>query len=276
LKYFLFKKEKVFSPTNKAQKALLRTHSLTKAKMNSAYNKKMTTTTTTTTKQPFCKVCYDAGKNESVYTSHFVKDKQGSDGKVVCPYLLSLTCTFCKKSEGHTARHCPILQKKMGTQQQQQDKQEHKQQAAHKEKEDDGWSKVVGTTKRAPAIHRAPGKKTTTSSTGAAKYANTLMLATLMEQEEQRVIKDEIERVDKEVKRVKFDTDFPAFEKKANKTCFALAPKPATLAPATLAPATLAPATLALALVPSKEESCYGTYSTTSTAISWGDDDDDY
>ena len=204
-------------------------------------------TTTTTTKQPFCKVCYDAGKNESVYTSHFVKDKQGSDGKVVCPYLLSLTCTFCKKSEGHTARHCPVLQKKMGTQQQQQ--------AAHKEKEDDGWSKVGSTTtKRAPAIHRAPVKKTTTSSTGSAKYANTLatlMLATLMEQEEQRVIKDEFERVDKEVKRVKFDTDFPAFEKKANKTCLALAPA---------------------APKPAKEESCYGTYSITSTAISWGDD----
>ena len=223
--------------------------------MNSAYNNKKMTTTT----KPFCKVCYDAGKNESVYTSHFVKDKQGPDGKVVCPYLLSLTCTFCKKNEGHTARHCPVLQKKMGTQ-------EHKQQAAHKEKEDDGWYKVVSTskgsstskstTKRAPAINIVL-KSSKNTTTGAAKYINTL--ATLMEQEEERVINDEFERVDKEVKRVKFDTDFPAFfEKKANKTCLALAPKPATLAPA------------------AKEESCYGTYSTTSTAISWGDDADDY
>ena len=29
-------------------------------------------------------------------------------------------------------------------------------------------------------------------------------------------------------------------------------------------------------LVPAKEESCYGTYSMTSTAISWGDDADYY
>ena len=209
----------------------------------------------TTTTKPFCKVCYDAGKNESVYTSHFVKDKQGSDGKVVCPYLLSLTCTFCKKSEGHTARHCPVLQKKMGTQQQQQDKQ-HKQQEEH-----DGWSKVVGTTKRAPVINVVlkSSKKTTASTTGSAKYANTLMLATLMEQEEERVINDEFERVDKEVKRVKFDTDFPVLPALAPAAL--VAPKPAALV-----------ASAALA----KEESCYGTYSTTSTAISWGDDDDDY
>ena len=198
--------------------------------MNSAYNNKKKMTTTTTTK-PFCKVCYDAGKNESVYTSHFVKDKQGSDGKVVCPYLLSLTCSFCKKSEGHTARHCPVLQKKIGTQQQEQ-KQDKK------ENDHDGWSKVVlGTTSKsaknaAPVANRInvvlkSSKKTTSSSTGSAKYINTL--ATLMEQEEERVINDEFERVDKEVKRVKFDTDFPVLP-------HALAPAPLA-APAALAPA---------------------------------------
>ena len=252
--------------------------------MNSYNNNKKITTKTTTTTKPFCKVCYDTGKNESVYTSHFVKDKQGSDGKVVCPYLLSLTCTFCKKSEGHTARHCPVLQKKIGQQDkhkqdkqgtQQQDKQgtqqQDKQGTQHKE-EDDGWSKVISTsksTKNAPVIiNAAPvvatrsinvvlksSKKTTSSSstTGAAKYINTL--ATLMEQEEQRVINDEFDRVDQEVKRVKFDTDYPAFEKKETKI---------TNAPA----ATLAPA--------AKEESCYGTYSITPISICWGDDADDY
>ena len=227
--------------------------------MNSASaaynNKKKMTTTTTTTKTPFCKVCYDAGKNESVYTSHFVKDKQGSDGKVVCPYLLSLTCTFCKKSEGHTARHCPILQKKIGKQEQKQDKQED---------EHDGWSKVVVTSKSnknaAPVASRInvvlkSSKKTTTTSTGASKYINTL--ATLMEQEEERVINNEFERVDQEVKRVKFDTDFPVLPHQA------LAQTAIALAPASLAPA-------------AKEESCYGTYSITPISISWGDDVDDY
>ena len=59
--------------------------------------------------KPFCKVCYDAGKPEREYTSHYVKNKPGNEGKVVCPYLLSLVCTYCKKQEGHTAKHCPVL-----------------------------------------------------------------------------------------------------------------------------------------------------------------------
>ena len=62
--------------------------------------------------KPFCKVCYDAGKPEREYTSHYVKSKPGDEGKVVCPYLLSLVCTYCKKKEGHTARHCPVLLEK--------------------------------------------------------------------------------------------------------------------------------------------------------------------
>ena len=62
--------------------------------------------------KPFCKVCYDAGKSEKEYTSHYVKSKPGNEGKVVCPYLLSLACTYCKKKEGHTAKHCPLLANK--------------------------------------------------------------------------------------------------------------------------------------------------------------------
>ena len=31
----------------------------------------------------FCKVCKDAGKTETEYTSHYVKDKSG---KVICPH----------------------------------------------------------------------------------------------------------------------------------------------------------------------------------------------
>lgn len=55
-----------------------------------------------------CKVCKDAGKPESEYSNHFVKDREG---KVVCPTLLSLQCRYCQKS-GHTVSHCPTLQAK--------------------------------------------------------------------------------------------------------------------------------------------------------------------
>lgn len=52
-----------------------------------------------------CKVCKDAGKPESEYSNHFVKDREG---KVVCPTLLALQCRYCQKP-GHTVSHCPTL-----------------------------------------------------------------------------------------------------------------------------------------------------------------------
>jgi hypothetical protein len=56
----------------------------------------------------FCKVCQDAGKPESMYTSHFVRDRPGPDGKVICPTLLSQNCRGCGKS-GHTYKYCKIV-----------------------------------------------------------------------------------------------------------------------------------------------------------------------
>ena len=53
-----------------------------------------------------CTVCRDAGRSRSDYTSHFVKDRPG--GRVICPYLLSLVCSYCKRT-GHTPSHCPRL-----------------------------------------------------------------------------------------------------------------------------------------------------------------------
>ena len=65
-------------------------------------NSKSATATSTT---PFCKVCRDAGKPEKEYTSHFVKDQPGPNGKVVCPTLLNQACRICNKT-GHTSSYC--------------------------------------------------------------------------------------------------------------------------------------------------------------------------
>ena len=54
--------------------------------------------------QPFCKVCKDSDKSEAMYTSHWVKDKQG---KVCCPTLLSQQCRYCN-NHGHTIKFCKI------------------------------------------------------------------------------------------------------------------------------------------------------------------------
>ena len=56
----------------------------------------------------FCKVCQDAGKSESEYTSHFVRDSPGPNGKVICPTLLSQNCRGCGIN-GHTYKYCPSI-----------------------------------------------------------------------------------------------------------------------------------------------------------------------
>ena len=56
-------------------------------------------------KKPYCKVCHDAGKPESEYTSHWVKDLTG---KTTCPTLLNTECRYCFKL-GHTAKFCENL-----------------------------------------------------------------------------------------------------------------------------------------------------------------------
>lgn len=53
-----------------------------------------------------CKVCMDANKPKSVYSTHRVKQ----NGVVVCPTLLSQECRYCHK-KGHTVKFCPVLEK---------------------------------------------------------------------------------------------------------------------------------------------------------------------
>lgn len=57
---------------------------------------------------PFCKVCRDAGKPKSVYTSHYPRENPAPGSNVVCPLLLSQTCNYCHKP-GHTIRYCSVL-----------------------------------------------------------------------------------------------------------------------------------------------------------------------
>jgi hypothetical protein len=57
----------------------------------------------------FCKVCFDAGKTEAEYVSHYVRDNIG--GAVVCPTILNQQCNYCK-NKGHTPSHCPALEGK--------------------------------------------------------------------------------------------------------------------------------------------------------------------
>ena len=66
----------------------------------------MSSSSRNTVNKPFCVVCRDAGKSEKEYTSHYVKDQPGPNGKVVCPTLLNQACRICAKP-GHTSSYCP-------------------------------------------------------------------------------------------------------------------------------------------------------------------------
>ena len=59
--------------------------------------------------KPYCKVCHDAGKPESVYTSHYVKSRDNS-ATITCPTLKATECRYCHKL-GHTTKFCPVIQK---------------------------------------------------------------------------------------------------------------------------------------------------------------------
>jgi hypothetical protein len=150
--------------------------------------------------KPFCKVCFDAGKSEREYTSHFVKSKPGNDGKVVCPYLLSLECSYCKKKDGHTARYCPKLQEK------------EKFLKAQEKKpivDQDGWETKKGKAPAQQASAQKPvqakpvqAKPVQAKPVQAAKQTTFAVLEGMMK-------KEEALEVAKEVKRVEYDTHFP-------------------------------------------------------------------
>lgn len=59
-------------------------------------------------KKKFCKVCFDAGKEESLYTNHYVRETPEPTSKVVCPTLLQAKCGYCHEL-GHTPSRCKLL-----------------------------------------------------------------------------------------------------------------------------------------------------------------------
>jgi hypothetical protein len=85
-----------------------------------------TKSNTKSSTKPFCKVCYDAGKPESEYTSHYVRslpDRNGST-MVTCPTLMTTECHYCG-NYGHTIKFCPIASSRNKNQPQKQNYIQH-------------------------------------------------------------------------------------------------------------------------------------------------------
>jgi len=92
--------------------------------------------TSNTTKKSYCKVCHDAGKSEEEYTSHYVRTEPGPKGKVICPILLAMICSYCSKNS-HTISYCPEIKAKNKNDK----KQNYKDVLLSKEKENENPSK---------------------------------------------------------------------------------------------------------------------------------------
>ena len=62
--------------------------------------------------KPFCKVCKDFGKPDSVFTSHFVRQTINPNSPVTCPTILNNICQFCGE-KGHFISSCPLKKKNL-------------------------------------------------------------------------------------------------------------------------------------------------------------------
>ena len=76
-------------------------------------------------KNPYCKVCHDAGKPESEYSSHYVRSTPDCSGKtiVTCPLLQATECRYCK-GLGHTVKFCTVIANKNKQDRRRQDEQQ--------------------------------------------------------------------------------------------------------------------------------------------------------
>ena len=63
------------------------------------------------TPTPYCSVCHSAGKSKAEYTSHYLRASKAPNAKTTCPYLLAITCGYCK-GPGHTPKYCPVAMEK--------------------------------------------------------------------------------------------------------------------------------------------------------------------
>ena len=63
-------------------------------------------------RKKFCKFCWDRGLPTTTCFSHYVKDRKGPGGVIICPTLLKEQCMRCGMI-GHTPRYCtstkPVL-----------------------------------------------------------------------------------------------------------------------------------------------------------------------
>lgn len=125
-----------------------------------SYNNKKTSKKNTTP-TPFCTVCFNAGKLEIEYRSHYVKSEasgatKGSSSVVVCPLIKSIECKYCHNT-GHTVKYCSMLKEK------------------EKNKGKDSKKQTTTVTPVSPKQEQSLGKQVINKLSSAGGYFNNLM-----------------------------------------------------------------------------------------------------
>jgi hypothetical protein len=139
----------------------------------------------TSAKKPFCKVCFDTGKD----SAHPLRN---AAGQTVCSYLLSLQCNNCRKS-GHTTKYCKAPKKFIQQQQQQQ------QQAPA----------ARMPAARMPAVQMAPPKQEKPK-----QKSHFDAFQKLIQEEEEKEEQRESEELAQRLKEIAHKTNFPDISEK--------------------------------------------------------------
>jgi|LakMenEpi03Aug12_release.lakeMendotaPanAssembly.Ray.scaffolds.fasta_scaffold417324_1 hypothetical protein len=146
----------------------------------------------TSTKKPFCKVCFDAGKD----SAHPLRN---AAGQTVCTYLLSLRCNNCNKS-GHTTKYCKAPKKFI--QQQQQHATDARMPAERMPAE------------RMPAVQMAPPKQEKPKQEKPKQKSHFDAFQKLMQEEEEKEEQRESEELARRLKEIAHKTNFPDISEK--------------------------------------------------------------
>jgi len=133
--------------------------------------------------QPYCAHCFNLGKDESIYRSHWLRESPDSSSKIVCPELLATECAYCFKA-GHTRSRCPILI------------------AKDKEAKKEEWRLKMQADAEAKA--KVEQAKKTQNVKGVSKFA-ALIDSDSESEDEKQVVK-----VNKTIKQISKIEDFPA------------------------------------------------------------------
>ena len=137
----------------------------------------------TSAKKPFCKVCFDTGKD----SAHPLRN---AAGQTVCTYLLSLQCNNCRKS-GHTTKYCKAQKKFIQQQQQQQ---------------------VPAV--QMPAVQMAPPKQEKPKQEKPKQKTHFEQFQKLIQEEEEKEEQRESEELAQRLKEIAHKTNFPEISEK--------------------------------------------------------------